>query len=278
MTDQELATKQGQFRFLRDRQDVWAPFAVKTSETAVQFTLSAPKYSEAYDRGTLRGIDGSAVREIANTIARLGVIDARLIGSNGWPSGFVCLHEQWVAQLGLAIDDPDYFRSYARALDYVRDHAIEADGRVKSRWCYGRGDEMPGTYDANGFYECQWGWLLDSQPSYVTNVAEQFDFSGDVEWLRRHKSACERVLDYMLRRDSNGNGLLEMVNNNHTEKKSSDWIDVVWASFENGLVNAEMYSALVLWADREEVLGDAGMAAKYRAAAKKLKHAFNRPS
>ena len=63
------------------------------------------------------------------------------------------------------------------------------------------------------------------------------------------------VLDYMLRRDSNGNGLLEMVNNNHTEKKSSDWIDVVWASFENGLVNAEMYNALVLWADRRRSVG-----------------------
>ncbi len=277
VTDRELSPEHGQFRFLRDRQDVWAPFDVKSGEATVQYMLSAPKYSEAYDRGTLRDIDGTAVREIGNTIARLGVIDAKLIGSNGWPSGFVCLHEQWVAQLGLAIDDPDYFRSYARALDYVRDHAIGADGRVKSRWCYGRGDEMPGTYDANGFYECQWGWLLDSQPCYVTNVAEQFDFSGDVDWLRRHKSACERVLDYMLRRDSNGNGLLEMVNNNHTEKKSSDWIDIVWASFENGLVNAEMYNAMVLWADLEDELGDAGMATKYRTAARKLKDAFNRP-
>ncbi len=277
VTDRELSPKHGQFRFLRDRQDVWAPFVVNSGEVTVQYVLSAPKYSAAYDRGTLRGIDGSAVREIANTIARLGVIDDKLMGSNGWPSGFICLHEQWVAQLGLAIDDADYFRSYGRALDYIRDHATGTDGRVKSRWCYGCGDEMPGTYDANGFYECQWGWLLDSQPSYVTNVAEQFDFSGDVAWLRRHKSACERALDYMLRRDSNGNGLLEMVDNNHTEKKSSDWIDVVWASFENGLVNAEMYNAMLLWADREEVLGDAGMAAKYRTAAKRLKDGFNRP-
>jgi len=164
-----------------------------------------------------------------------------------------------------------------KALDYQRDHAIGIDGRVTSRWCYNQGDEMPGTYDANGFYECQWGWLMDSQPSYVTNVAEQFDFTGDVEWVRRHKTTCEKALDYLLRRDSNGNGLVEMVNNNHTEKKSSDWIDIVWASFENGLVNAEMYNAMVLWANVEEQLGDSSMAAKYRKSAAKLKDTFNRP-
>ena len=38
-----------------------------------------------------------------------------------------------------------------------------------------------------------------------------------------------------------------------------------------------MYNALTAWADVEEQLGDAAMAAKYRAAAKKLKDTFNRP-
>ena len=42
----------------------------------------------------------------------------------------------------------------------------------------------------------------------------------------------------------------------HTQQKGGDWIDIVWAAFENGLVNAEMYNALVLWADVEEQLGD----------------------
>jgi hypothetical protein len=277
VTDKELPPKHGQYRFRRDRQDVWVPFQVKAGEAAVQLTLSAPKYSEAYNRGTLRGIDGAAVREIANTIARLGAIDANIHGSNGWYSGFAVLQEQWIAQLGLLIDDPHYFRSYSETLDYQRDHAIGPDGRVKPRWFYDAGDAMPGTYDSAGFYECQWGWMLDSQPCFVANVAEQFDFSGDVAWVRRHKATCEKSLDYMLRRDTNGNGLVEIMTNSHTEKRGGDWADIVWTAFENGLVNAQMYNAMILWADVEDVLGDAGMAAKYRQAAAKLKKALNRP-
>ena len=69
-----------------------------------------------------------------------------------------------------------------------------------------------------------------------------------------------------------------MMTDSHAQQKGSDWIDIVWASFENGLVNAEMYNALLLWADVEEQLGDGGMASRYREAAKKLKDTFNRPT
>ena len=34
--------------------------------------------------------------------------------------------------------------------------------------------------------------------------------------------------------------------------------------YENALVNAELYYALSLWADAEEVLGDGARAAEYR--------------
>jgi len=278
MTDEELVPKHEQYRFLRDRQDVWAPFKVSPGEIVAEFALSGLDYARTYDRGTLKSVDEATVREICNTIARLGAVDANIHGSNGWYSGYAVLQEQWIAQLGLAIDDPCYFQAYAETLDYQRDHAIGPDGRVKSRWFYNAGDAMPGTYDKFGFYECQWGWMMDSQPSFVTNVAEEFDFNGDVEWVRRHKTTCEKALNYMLARDSNGNGLVEMMTDSHAQQKGSDWIDIVWASFENGLVNAEMYNALVLWADVEEQLGDGGTASKYREAARKLKDAFNHPT
>jgi hypothetical protein len=275
--EDEVSPKYGKSRFLRDRQDVWAAFPIARSTRPLVIALSAPKYSAAYDRGTLRGIDGGAVREIANTIARLGAIDANIHGSNGWYSGYAVLQEQWIAQLGLLIDDPYYFQSYSDTLDYQRDHAVGRDGRVKPRWFYDAGDAMPGSYDAFGFYECQWGWMLDSQPCFVANVAEQFDFNGDLAWVRRHKATCEKALDYMLRRDSNGNGLVEVMTDSLKEKKGSDWADIVWAAFENGLVNAQMYNALTAWADVEEQLCDSAMAAKYRKAAAKLKETFNRP-
>jgi hypothetical protein len=166
--------------------------------------------------------------------------------------------------------------NFGELVDYQRQHAVQPDGRVKSRWADGPGDEMPGTYDALGFYECQWGWLMDSQTGWVINAADQFDFSGDRPWLQRQKPACERALDYLLRRDTDGNGLVKMMNDSASDKKASDWIDVVWASYENGLVNAQMYWALTRWAGLEELLGDAPQAARYDEAAKRLKERFNK--
>lgn len=276
-TVEPLQTKHELRRFLADRQDIWAPFTITPGKVAIEYILSAPRYSEAYDMGELQGIDGAAVREICNTIGRIGVIDHGIMGSNGWYSGYAVLHEPWFAQMGLAMDDPNYFTNYAATLDDQRDQAIGPDGRVKSRWAYGAFDAIPGTYDANGYYEAQWGMLMDAQPGYVINVAEQFDFTGDVEWVRGHKQSCELALAYLLRRDSNGNGLVECLNESHTDARGSDWIDIVWAAFENGFINAQMYAALALWADIEDVLGDNTAAARYRTAATAIREAFNKP-
>lgn len=277
VTSHELTTKYELRRFLEDKQDVWNPFDVAVGEVAVEYRLSAPAYDVACYRGDFKGIDGGAIREICNTIGRIGNIDRGIMGSNGWYSGYACMHEQWFAQMGLAIDDPLFFANYTASLNFQRDHAIAPDGRVKSRWAYGPFDAMPNTYEPSGFYEAQWGILLDSQPCFVINVAEQFDFTGDIDWVRTMKAPCEKVLAYVLRRDSNGNGLYEVMTDSHKEAKGSDWIDVIWAAFENGYVNVEMYHALRLWAAVEEVLGDVAAADTYRAAAAGIKEQFNKP-
>ncbi|MBI4325162.1 MAG: hypothetical protein HY674_07840, partial [Chloroflexi bacterium] len=275
VTDQELTTKHGNSRFLHQQQDVWAPFKVSPGRVSVEYTLFSHDYEQAFDRGTFPHFDSAALREIGRTIARIGAVDEHLHGSNGYYSDCAVLHEPWIAQLGLAIDDPAYFRAYADTLEYEREQAIAPDGRVKSRWAGTAGDAIPGSYDPSGFYEAQWGYLMDAQPSWVINVAELFDFTGDRVWLRRQKAAAERVLDYLLRRDSDGDGLVEMLTESHREAKGSDWIDVVWASYENALVNAQMYWAMTLWAECEDLLGDAVLAARYRQAAQKLKRRFN---
>jgi hypothetical protein len=275
LSDQELIPKHGLSRFQRGRQDIWRPFTVDPSQVSAEFALSAPAYDEAYNRGVFKGLDGGAIREICHTIARIGAVDELIMGSNGYYSDCAVLHEPWIAQMGLAIDDPDYCRAFSDTIDYQRQHAIGADGRVKSRWAGSPGDAMHGTYDQFGYYECQWGWLMDVQPCWVINVAEQFDFNGDQPWLERQKSTCERVLDYMLRRDLDGDGLVKMMTDSHKEAKGSDWMDVVWAAYENALVNAQMYWAMSRWAELEELLGDAGHAKRYREAAAKLKGRFN---
>ena len=266
-------------RFIRGRTDVWQTTTYPEGTYRATISLSAPDYRGKFGRGEFRGIDGGAVTSIENTIARLGVIDSRHYGGNSWhtPYGPICLHEQYIARFGVAIDDSNYVRGYRECLDFYRDHAILPDGRVKSRWAYTDEDAAPGSADSLGFYEAQWGILMDSQPDFVINVAEEFDLCGDLKWLKSQKHACESALDYMLKRDSNHNHIVEMATRSHAEARGSDWIDVIWASWENALVNAEVYRALTLWSGLERVMGDSTRAGAYRLFAAGLKEAFNRP-
>jgi hypothetical protein len=277
VSGEELKPKHDLNRFLSDRQDLWAPFEAGPDEVSVEFALQALDYDQAYDRGTFQGLDGGSIRELLNTVARYGVIDSRLAGGNGWRSGYICLHEQWFGEIGAALAEPDYIANYSKALDYYRDHAIGPDGRVKARWTYNAGDAMPGTYDALGFYEAQWGYLMDSQPDYVINVAEQFDLTGARKWLAGQKTACERALNFLMRREVQNSGLVAMMTESCKEQRGSDWIDIIWAAHQNALVNSELYYALGLWADAEGTLGDSTQATIYRDFAARLKASFNRP-
>jgi len=107
-------------------------------------------------------------------------------------------------------------------------------------------------------------------------VAELYNVSGDLNWVSNHKITCEKALDYILKRDSNGNHLVEMMTNSHSEKRGSDWIDIIWASYENAFVNAKLFYALTLWADVEKQLGDPLKASYYSDYAEELKKSFNK--
>ncbi len=277
ISDERLKTRHGQSRFLSNRQDLWGPVQVSPSEVTAEFVLQVLDYNKTYSRGTFVGLDGNNLGELLNTVARYGVIDSQLVGGNGWRSGYICLHEPFFAQIGATVDAADYINNFSAALDYYRDHAISTNGRVKSRWCYGPGDAMRGTYDQNGFYEAQWGYLMDSQPDYVMNVVEQFNLTGDRAWLAGHKDSCERALEFLMRREVGNSGLVLMMTDSCKQARGSDWIDIVWASYENAFVNAQLYAALNLWADAEDALNDTNKAANYRTFAARLKNSFNRP-
>ncbi|MFA6126199.1 MAG: hypothetical protein WC699_02745 [Bacteroidales bacterium] len=265
-------------RFIRKKTDVWAPVTVPAGTTTESVTFSWLNYREESNRGNLVGINGGQVSRLLNTIARIGVIDARLFGGNSWhtPYGPVCLHEQYIGQMGIAINDPQYIEGYKECLDYYRDHAIRPDGRVISRWAYDNSDAMAGTATPEGFYEAQWGYLFDSNPDFVINVADLYNQCGDLDWVRNQKAACEAALEYLLQRDSDGDQLVEMMTNDHSERKGSDWIDIIWASYENAFINAELYQALNLWSDIEQQLGDIKSAERYTAFAGNLKKSFNK--
>ncbi len=68
-----------------------------------------------------------------------------------------------------------------------------------------------------------------------------------------------------------------MMNNSIKEEKASDWLDIVWASFENAFVNAQMYEALNLWAGCERVFWEIKAKADYYTGVEqKLKENFNK--
>ncbi len=275
---QRTNTKHTLSRFINDRQDIWDSLTVKGT-VKVTYRLTAFDYDKRYYRGEFPGFNATSIRSVENTIARVGVIDENIIGSNNWHvnEGYAVLHEQWIAQMGIGINDSNYLNNYQKTIDYYRDNAISDDGRVKSRWAYNKNDAEPGTYDANGFYEAQWGRLLDANTDQVINVAELFQLNGNLSWVRTHKESCEKVLAYLLKRDSDNDGLIEAMTDSYTEKRGSDWIDVIWASYENAFLNAEMYEALIQWAEVEKLLGDEKRVSEYLSFAQKLKTRFNLP-
>jgi len=265
-------------RFTRGMTDVWSAYEIPKGKVLQTITLTPFNYQKEYNRGTFVGIDGDRVTSVLNTIARIGVIDAKHFGGNSWhtPYGPICLHEQYIAQIGLAVNDEHYLNGYKDCLDFYRDNAIKPDGRVISRWAYENSDAMKGTITPEGFYEAQWGYLMDSNPDFVTNVSELYDLCGDKAWVAKQQSACEKALDYMLARDVNGNGLVEMMTNSEKERRGSDWLDIVWASYENAFVNAKLYHALVLWSAIENQLGNQDKSAYYEGCANRLKISFNK--
>ena len=267
-------------QFIRDRTDVWAPVSIAAGKTRQSITLSYFDFNDRFGRGNLTGINGEEVSAVLNTIARIGVIDKQHFGGNSWhtPYGPICLHEQYIAQMGLAINDNTYLKGYQQCLDFYRDNAIQPDGRVWPRWAYSNEDAMPNAFTGKGFYEAQWGYLLDSNPDLVTNVAELYNQTGDLKWVKTHQLSCEKALDWIMKRDSNKNGLVEMITDSHKQKRGSDWIDIIWASFENAFVNAKLYHALELWAAIEKQLGNVEKEKYYNQFAKQLKTSFNKPT
>ncbi|WP_199851419.1 alpha-L-rhamnosidase-related protein [Parabacteroides pacaensis] len=278
VTDTELEPRYNLSRFVHQHSDVFTPFDVQRGITSVTLEMEYVDYDVAYSRGNLPGIDEKAVRELMNTTGRYGVVDNGIVGANGWTTNWKCLHEPFFSQIGMALGDENYTRNNGASLDRERDHAITPEGRVLSRWHNTDEDQMQGTFNyKTGYYEARWGYTVDSQTGQVINTAEQFDLCGDIHWLRSHKTACEKALDWLIRRDSNNNGIFEMMNNSIAEETASDWLDIVWATFENAFVNAQMYEALNLWADCERVLGDTEKASYYTKVAARLKENFNKP-
>lgn len=208
VTNEELEPRYNLNRFVNQRSDVFVPFDVQKETVNLTLEMEYVDYAVEYSRGILPGIDAEAVRELMNTTGRYGVVDNGIVGANGWTTNWKCLHEPFFSQIGMALNDDNYIRNMSLTLDRERDYAMKEDGRVLSRWYNAGEDQIPGTFNyKTGYNEARWGYTIDSQTGYVINAAEQFDLCGDKEWLQSHKVSCEKALDWLIKRDSNGNGI-----------------------------------------------------------------------
>ena len=95
---------------------------VRAGTTSQTISFAAFDYEKEYGRGEFKGVNGKQVTSVLNTIARMGVIDANHFGGNSWhtPYGPICLHEQYIAKLGLGINDPHYLNGYKQCLDFYQ--------------------------------------------------------------------------------------------------------------------------------------------------------------
>ena len=109
-------------RFTRGKTDVWSGFDIPKGKVSQTITLTPFNYQKEYNRGKFVGIDGDRVTSVLNTIARIGVIDAKHFGGNSWhtPYGPICLHEQYIAQIGEAVNDERYLDGYKECLDFLQ--------------------------------------------------------------------------------------------------------------------------------------------------------------
>jgi hypothetical protein len=88
-------------RSIRGKTDVWSSFNLPAGKYVQTLTLSHINYRETNYRGKRAGVDGHSATNLLNSIARIGVIDAKQFGGNSWhtPYGPICLYEQYIAQL-----------------------------------------------------------------------------------------------------------------------------------------------------------------------------------
>ena len=80
-------------RFIRGKSNVWSGFQVPQGKVSQTITLTPFNYLKEFNRGKFTGVDGGQVTSVLNTIARIGVIDAKHFGGNSWhtPYGPLCL-------------------------------------------------------------------------------------------------------------------------------------------------------------------------------------------
>jgi hypothetical protein len=103
--------------------------------------------------------------------------------------------------------------------------------------------------------------------------------SGDKAWLARRIEKLHRVADYLLRRDIDGDGLVESIGSGNAGSlrdpdRADVWFEMMNFGHKNAWTNLLAYRAFCCLANMLDTLGESGGAAWYRKHAARLKTAF----
>jgi hypothetical protein len=122
---------------------------------------------------------------------------------------------------------------------------------------------------------------LDAYPSLLSAACTITTASKDLEWPRRHWPKLRDWADRMLATDKDANGLLEYGLSGNSgswsgkgDARPSNWWDQIGFGHEDAYANALAYRALVQLAGVAETLGEKEDAARFAAAARKLRAAY----
>ena len=146
----------------------------------------------------------------------------------------------------------------------------------------GKGYGMPGYagFDPEG-EPSRNPMFLDVYPSLLIAAADYTIGSGDQAWLKTNYGALRTWTEALLKMDRNGDGLFDYALSGNSgswpEKlvlRPSNWWDTIGFGHEDAYANALAYRALRGMEKLAGDLGKAGDAARYRAAADRLRDVY----
>jgi hypothetical protein len=118
-----------------------------------------------------------------------------------------------------------------------------------------------------------------ANPAFIIAAWQYWRLSRDGTWLAAHLPVLHRIGEFLVRRDVDGDGLVESWNSgNAGNLREPDRADVYFEymnfGWKNACTNAYIYKAWNCLAEMLETVGKAGGAAYYRTQAGKLRRAY----
>ncbi len=121
--------------------------------------------------------------------------------------------------------------------------------------------------------------FLDANAGPLIAAWDYVEATADLDWLGRRITQLEHVADYYLRRDVDGDGMVEAVQSGNANTlfqpaRSCNWFDAINCGYKDGYSNAMIYRAWRCLADLESRLGRKQQQARYNQAANRLRAAY----